>query len=140
MGREDKMIEAAKADSARKVQYVKEIIDNMVEMGIAVTPYSVWKKSGLSKGFIYTNEEVKEYIAKYRTDERYNSRKYTREDVFEQKIKELEAEIAFLKKELYVVRKQGLDALIMENQTLHARLAKYEELEQQGLIKLPDTI
>lgn len=140
MGREDKMIEASKADSARKVKYVKEIIDNMVEMGIAVTPYSVWKKSGLSKGFIYTNEEVKEYIAKYRTDERYNSRKYTREDVFEQKIKELEAEIAFLKKELYVVRKQGLDALIMENQTLHARLEKYEELEHQGLIKLPDTI
>lgn len=140
MGREDKMIEASKADSARKVLYVKEIIDNMVEMGIAVTPYSVWKKSGLSKGFIYTNEEVKEYIAKYRTDERYNSRKYTREDVFEQKIKELEAENAFLKKELYVVRKQGLDALIMENQTLHARLEKYEELEHQGLIKLPDTI
>lgn len=138
MGRTDKMVEASKEDSARKVSYVKEIVDDMVRLNIPVTSYSVWKKTGLSKGFIYSNEEVKEYISQFKSDKRYNSRKYGREDVFEQKVKELEAEIAFLKKELYLARKEGLDAIVMENRNLKQRLEKYEKLVSQGLLDNPD--
>lgn len=136
MAREDKMIEATKAESEKKIQYVKEIVDEMVNSDVAVTPYSVWKRSGLSKGFIYTNEEVKEYISQHRSDKPYNMRKYSQEDVFEQKIHDLEMEIARLNRELFEARKGTIEILTAENKQLKERLAKYEELERKGLISV----
>ncbi len=81
VGKEDKMVEAQKAYSQEKVKYAREVVDTMIENGEVVTPYSVWKKSGLSKDFIYTNEEVKAYISKHRSEKEYNYRQLTQCDL-----------------------------------------------------------
>ena len=52
MEKNTKMVEAQKEESVRKVKYIKEIIDQMLEEGMAVTSYTVWKRSGLSKALI----------------------------------------------------------------------------------------
>lgn len=44
MAKQDKMIAATRAKSARKVEQLKAAVDEMVEKGIAVTPYSVEKR------------------------------------------------------------------------------------------------
>ena len=44
MAKEDKMIAATRAKSAKKVELLKATVDEMVEKGIAVTPYSVEKR------------------------------------------------------------------------------------------------
>ena len=72
MGKEEKMVEARKLESARKVAYAKEIVNEMMEQGIPVTPYTVWKRSGLSKAFFYTNKEVIAYIEQNRSQKKYN--------------------------------------------------------------------
>lgn len=109
MAKEDKMIAATRAKSARKVEQLKAAVDEMVEKGIAVTPYSVGKKTGLSKTFIYKNEEAKAYIEEHRYSERYNERKYER-----------------------------TEELIEENERLKEIVVKYEKLVEMGLLKIPD--
>ncbi len=138
MAKEDKMIQAQKEESAEKVRYAKEVVDTMVENGETVTPYTVWKKSHLSKSFIYTNEEVKGYIDQFRSEKKYNYRKYTPQDVMEQRIYDLEKENEYLKKELRYYKNYSLEQALSENQILKHRLAKYEELEKAGIIVLPD--
>lgn len=87
-----------KKESKFKVEYVKQIVDKMVEEGIAITNYFVWKKPGLSKGFICQNEEVKEYIEKFKSEKSYNYRKFSQIDVYERKINDLEKEVAYLRR------------------------------------------
>lgn len=43
IAKEDKIIGAIRAKSARKVKQLKAAIDEMIKKGIAVTPYSVGK-------------------------------------------------------------------------------------------------
>ena len=138
MGKADKMIEAQKEESKFKVEYVKQIVDEMVKEGIAITNYSVWKKSGLSKGFIYQNEEVKEYIEKFKSEKSYNYRKFSQIDVYERKINDLEKEVAYLKRLLRNVQKENLESLYFENKVMKRRLEVYEELEKQGIIERPN--
>lgn len=138
MAKQDKMIESQKLQSAEKVRYAKEIVDTMVENKESVTPYTVWKKSHLSKAFIYTNEEVKAYIEQFRSEKKYNYRKYTPQDIMEQRIVDLERENELLKKELKFYKTTSLQMALGENQLLKHRLAKYKELEKQGLITFPE--
>lgn len=138
MARQDKMIEVQKQESAKKVAYAKQVVDMMIENGEAVTPYSVYKKSNLSKAFIYTNEEVQTYIAEHRSEKKYNYRKYTPEDVAQERIAELEREVEMLRKALARYKKETMESLMNQNQILKYKLARYEELEVKGLISFPD--
>lgn len=138
--KEDKMIEAQKAYSEEKVKLLKEVVDMMIANGEAVTPYSVYKKSGLSKAFVYTNGEAKAYIDQHRSEKQYNIRKLTTQDVMAERIAELEKENAKLRKELRYYKQASLETLLNENQLLKYRLQKFEELVNQGLIKLPENI
>lgn len=138
MGKADKMIEAQKEESKFKVEYVKQIVDEMVKEGIAITNYSVWKKSGLSKGFIYQNEEVKEYIENFKSEKSYNYRKFSQIDVYERKINDLEKEVAYLRRLLRNVQEENLESLYFENKVMKRRLEVYEELEKQGIIERPN--
>ena len=138
--KEDKMIEAQKAYSQEKVTLLKEVVDMMVANGEAVTPYSVWKKSGLSKAFVYTNGEAKAYIDRYRSQKEYNVRKLTTQDVMAERIEELEKENARLRKELRYYKQASLEILMNENQLLKYRLEKFEALEKKGIIKFPENI
>ena len=137
MGKEDKMIQAQKDESALKVNYVKQIVDQMEQEEIAITPYSVWKKSGLSKGFIYNNEEVKQYIDEHRSEKKYNFRTFDQKDVYEIKINELEKENAYLRKMLRYSQSENLERLYFENKVMKKQLEKYEELVAQGIIHAP---
>ena len=118
MAKEDKMIEATRAESAKKVELLKVAVDEMVEKGIAVTPYSVGKKTGLSKTFIYNNQEVKKYIEKYRSKERYNERKYERTEELEHQVKTLRREQTYTPKITEELNNQLLQELIEENERL----------------------
>ena len=132
------MIEAQKAYSEEKVKLLKEVVDMMIANGEAVTPYSVYKKSGLSKAFVYTNGEAKAYIDQHRSQKEYNVRKLTTQDVMQERIEELEKENAKLRKELRYYKQASLETLLNENQLLKYRLQKFEELVNQGIIKLPE--
>ena len=85
MGKEDNMIKSQKEKSNKKVKYVKDLIDEMIEEKVPITSYTVWKRSGLSKGFIYTNEEITSYIATHKSNEKYNVRKVSSADVLAEK-------------------------------------------------------
>lgn len=76
MARHDKMVAYSKNESAKKIAQAKNTVDKMKADGIPITPYSVWQLTGLSKGFIYTNQEIVEYIKANRSNERYSKRKY----------------------------------------------------------------
>lgn len=138
--KEDKMIEAQKAYSEEKVKLLKEVVDMMIANNEAVTPYSVMKKSGLSKAFIYTNGQAKAYIDQHRSQKEYNVRKLTTQDVMQERIEELEKENARLRKELKFYKDTSFEMLLNENQLLKYRLQKFEALANQGLIKLPENI
>ena len=140
MGKEDKMIEAQKAYSEEKVKLLKEVVDMMIANNEAVTPYSVYKKSGLSKAFVYTNGEAKAYIDQHRSQKEYNVRKLTTQDVMQERIEELEKENAKLRKELRYYKQANLETLLNENQLLKYRLQKFEELVSQGVINFPEKI
>lgn len=138
MAKEDKMIEATRAKSARKVEQLKAAVDEMIAKGIAVTPYSVGKKTGLSKTFIYNNQEAKEYIEKYRSKERYNERKYERTEELEHQVKTLKREQTYAQKVTEEINNQLLQELIEENERLKEIVSKYEKLVEMGLLKIPD--
>ena len=137
MANYDAMVEAQKAYSEEKVRYAREIVDMMVANGDPVTPYSVWKKSKLAKSFIYTNKEVSSYIEEHRSQKEYNLRKMTEIDTAQERIDYLEKELARLRKELRMYKEASFEALLTENQLLKHRLARYEQLEKEGIIKLP---
>lgn len=56
----------------------------MVEEKAPITSYTVWKRSGLSKGFI-SNKEIISYIATHKSDKGYNARKVTSADILAEK-------------------------------------------------------
>lgn len=138
MAKEDKMIEVTRAKSARKVELLKATVDEMVQKGIAVTPYSVAKKTGLSKTFIYKNMEAKEYIEKYRLDERYNEYKYDKAEELEHQVRTLKREQTYAKKVTEELNNKLLQELIKENERLKEIVSKYEKLVEMGLLKIPD--
>lgn len=138
MAKYDNMIQRQKEYSEEKIAYAKEVVDTMIANSESVMPYSVWKKSRLSKSFIYTNKEVINCIEEHKCTKKYNYRKYTSEDVREEYIEQLEKEIAMLRKELSYYKQETLESLKNENQILKHRLQKYQDLEAQGLIQLPD--
>lgn len=138
MAREDKMIEAVKAKSNEKLQYLKETVDEMVEKNIPVTPYAVGKATGLSKTFIYGNEEAKKYIEKHRSKERYNERRYNTVEDLQNQVKTLTRENSYAQKTMDKLNDELLQELIAENQRLKEIVSKYEKLVEMGLLKIPE--
>lgn len=140
MAKQDKMIEAQKEMSQEKVRYAKEVIDLMRENGETITAYTLQKKSKLSKSFIYNNAEVMEYLNQFRSEKKYNYKKYTPETASDELIEQLQRENAMLRKELSYYKDATLKELIDENQILKYRLRKFESLVAQGIIELPEDI
>lgn len=138
MAKQDKMIEAQKEMSLEKVRYAKEVIDLMRENGETITAYTLQKKSKLSKSFIYNNAEVMEYLNQFRSEKKYNYKKYTPETASDELVEKLQKENAMLRKELSYYKDATLKELIDENQILRYRLRKFENLVSQGIIELPE--
>lgn len=140
MAKEDKMIEATRAKSVRKVELLKVAVDEMVEKGIAVTPYSVGKRTGFSKTFIYGNQEAKEYIEKHRSEERYNKRKYEKTEAIKCQVKTLKKEQTYALKVTEEINEPLLQELMEENERLKEIIDKYEKLVEMGLLKIPENM
>lgn len=137
MAREDKMIAATRAKSEAKVQLLKDTVDKMIAEGIAVTPYSVGKKTGLSKTFIYGNEEAKDYIEAHRSPERYNERNYDKVEDLQNQVKYLQKEKTHADKVTDEVNKYVYEQLLAENKRLKEIVSKYEKLVEMGLLQIP---
>lgn len=138
MAKEDKMIEATRAKSAAKVELLKATIDEMIEKGIAVTPYSVGKKTGLSKTFIYGNDEARTYIEKHRSSERYKENKHDEAEELDNQVKTLRREKTYVEKITEELNNQMLQELLVENKRLKEIVSKYEKLVEMGLLKIPE--
>ena len=138
MAKEDNMIKAQKEESAKKVEYIKKLIDEMVEEKAPVTSYTVWKRSGLSKGFIYTNEEIIAYIKAHKSNQKYNVRKLSTADVLAEKKAISEKENKLHLKRIKELEYETYNRLLNENKVLKEVLSKLQELEKAGLVHKKD--
>lgn len=96
------------------------------------------RKTGLSKTFLYGNEEAKAYIEANRSPERYNARKYDKVEDLQQQVKNLEKEKTHSQRLVEKLNDEYLDQLLEENKRLREIVAKYEKLVEMGLLKIPE--
>ena len=103
MGEEStlKIAEMAKRKSIKRQKEVLDVIASMIKNGEKVTFYSVQKKTGASKSYLYNNEKIKEAIKQEREEKTANTRTNESKDaiikVLKMTIKNLEKEIKELK-------------------------------------------
>lgn len=58
----DAIVALAKEKKKKKVKIVMDEIDKMLEEGVPITFYKVQKRTGVSKGFLYNNEDISKRI------------------------------------------------------------------------------
>ena len=122
MSNYDKMVNKNKQRTQDTHDKVIKIINEMIQNDENITYYSVSKKSGVSRNFLYKDEDVSLLIDKHKTST--STKKVQSQDAKDiiinaqkQKIKELEK---YLKEnENY---KQKYDELFKENKTLKEQL------------------
>lgn len=138
MAKEDKMIMTVRQKSDEKVEYLKKVVDEMIRLNLVVTPYTVWKRSGLSKAFIYNNSAAKDYINKHRSPNKYNLSKVTSIDILKEEIINLRNENKNTAKLLMIANEEYYSKLEEENKQLKTLLQKYTKLfaklKEQGII------
>ena len=118
----DKMIETNKQRTQDTHDKVLKTLNEMLKNNENITYYSVAKKTGVSRSFLYKDEEIKTFIDKYKTSK--STKKIQSQDAKDviikaqkQKIKELEK---YQKEnENY---KQKYDQLLKENKLLKEQL------------------
>ena len=118
----DKMIETNKQRTQDTHDKVLKTLNEMLKNNENITYYSVAKKTGVSRSFLYKDEEIKTFIDKYKTSK--STKKIQTQNAKEvminaqkQKIKELEK---YQKEnENY---KQKYDQLLKENKLLKEQL------------------
>ena len=62
----DRIVEISKARTMKCEQICKETIKKMIDNGEKVNLYQVEKKTGVSKSFLYHNEEISKLIKSMR--------------------------------------------------------------------------
>lgn len=134
MARGDALVAARKLESETLVKKVKEIVDQMIENGEPVTPYSVAEKTTVSKTFIYQNKEVAAYIAEHRSPNPYNERIADKTKHLEKRISNLQRQLDAQEKEVEYYKAEMLKIAMLENWKLKEKIKKYEELEEQGIL------
>lgn len=118
----DKMIETNKQRTQDTHDKVLKTLNEMLKNNENITYYSVAKKTGVSRSFLYKDEEIKTFIDKYKTSK--STKKIQSQDAKDviinaqkQKIKELEK---YQKEnENY---KEKYDQLLKENKALKEQL------------------
>lgn len=118
----DKMIETNKQRTQDTHYKVLKTLNEMLKNNENITYYSVAKKTGVSRSFLYKDEEIKTFIDKYKTSKSTKKiqSQYAKDVIInaqKQKIKELEK---YQKEnENY---KQKYDQLLKENKLLKEQL------------------
>ena len=125
----DKVVSMAKMKSESTKQLVIDTINAMIEKGEDITFYSVYKKAGVSKSFVYNNQEVRKIIESQRKTTVKKTQTQDAKDIIiesqKHKIKELENELSKNRKdELW---KEKYEKLKEENEELKLQLEKAYE-------------
>lgn len=126
MSNSKKIVELTIKKSEEKKEYVLEVINSMLRNGEKITFYSVYKKAGVSKSYVYNNEEIRNRIELCREGS------VSPEDVKDNKdllIDELNKEIDLLKAKLKEYKKDELYKIKYENKKNEAEMYK-ERLER----------
>jgi len=127
----DKIVKLAKQKSKITEQKVLNTITQMVKDKKNISFYSVYKKAGVSKSFVYTNEKIRNLIEDLRDKNiKVKQSKDSKDVIIESqnnKIKELKSQVRKLKKdELW---QEKYKKLKKENQELKKQLEKlYAEI------------
>ncbi|WP_050632256.1 DUF6262 family protein [Bacillus andreraoultii] len=121
-----KIVSMAKEKTEIKKSTVIETINKMIENGEKINFYTVTKRAGVSKSFLYKYDEIRELIEKYRQSPTKKKQSKDAKDVIiesqKRKIKELEKEIKqYQKDELW---KEKFEKLNEENKDLKKQLEK----------------
>ena len=128
MGEEStlKIAEMAKRKSIKRQKEVLDVIASMIKNGEKVTVYSVQKKTGASKSYLYNNEKIKEAIKQEREEKTANTRTNESKDaiikVLKMTIKNLEKEIKELKGNNSDSYKLKYEKVVNENKQLKEQL------------------
>lgn len=112
-GNESAIVDMAKAKSSRREAEVISAIRSMIADGDAITFYSVAKRTGASRSFLYTNQTIRAMIEDARSD---TSGKYASSKVI---IDGLKSEIRRLKAEN--ARLAQLDAARLDAEVVELR-------------------
>ena len=116
----------AKEKTEEKKQKVIDTINQMIENEEKITFYRVYQKAGVSKSFVYNNDEIREIIEQHRKSPIKKTQTKDAKDVIIEsqkwKIKELEKDIKIYQKdELW---KEKFEKLYEENRQLKIQLQK----------------
>ena len=116
---------AATEKSLAAISLAKNTIDEMYNRGDIITFQSVADKSGLSKSFLYKNEEVKSYL------EQYKSIKYNNQviDSSKQRYKDYESHLHFIEAE-----NRELKRKLRESQLNECQMIERENMQLQNEI------
>ncbi|AWK52755.1 hypothetical protein DIC82_17925 [Clostridium beijerinckii] len=126
MEKSKKIVELTKRKSEEKKEYVLEIINSMIRNNDKITFYSVYKKAGVSKSFVYNNEEIRNRIELCRSGDLDVSEVKDNKDIL---IDELNKEVEFLRIKLKEYNKDELWKVKYENKKREADMLK-ERLER----------
>ncbi|EDT27864.1 transposase [Clostridium perfringens] len=121
-----KIAELAKEKSIKRQKEVLDIISLMIKNGEKVTFYSVQKKTGASKSYLYNNLKIKSVIQQEREEKIVNSRTDKSKDAIikalKMTIKNLEKEIKELKSVNEDSYKLKYEKVLIENKELKKQL------------------
>lgn len=106
--------------------YIIEVINSMIRNNDKITFYSVYKKAGVSKSFVYNNEEIRNRIELCRTGALDVSEVKDNKDIL---IDELNKEVDLLRIKLKEYNKDELWKVKYENKKREADMLK-ERLER----------
>lgn len=126
MDKTQKIVEITRKKSEEKKEYVLEVINAMLRNEEKITFYSVYKKAGVSKSFVYNNEEIRNRIELCRNGELSKDEVKDNKDLL---INELTKEVDILKTKLKEYKKDELWKVKYENKKKEAELLK-ERLER----------
>lgn len=126
MDKTQKIVEITRKKSEEKKDYVLEVINAMLRNEEKITFYSVYKKAGVSKSFVYNNEEIRNRIELCRSGELSKDAVKDNKDLL---IDELTKEVDILKTKLKEYKKDELWKVKYENKKKEAELLK-ERLER----------
>lgn len=126
MEKTKKIVELTKKKSEEKKEYVLEVINSMIRNGEKITFYSVYNKAGVSKSFVYNNDEIRNRIELCRSGALDIGEVKDNKDIL---IDELNKEVEILRAKLKEYNKDELWKVKYENKKKEADMLK-ERLER----------
>lgn len=118
MNRYDKMLEINKRESEKKIEQAKKAIFDLMDEGEKVTVPKLMKKTGLSRGFFYKNQIVREELE--RVGQQQVGMSHPRKKILDMAMNN---EIVSLRKQLQISQRDN-EVLQKENEKLKKALER----------------